>query len=332
MVNPSESSRRDFLRLAAAAGLLGPAALSCRGSDPVIPKAPPQPDHVGLGLAAMADVHKRGWVAGHFGASVLAAHYFCVDNKLDERTERAIRGHVDSFVAGNREREFPAPRPGPGAADPARIVEKLDGQISDLRSGGHNAIYVSLILRALRDRPEFATPSIVDGICRLLDVFGARSRLIGESEYNIEHPLPAYGGARDLAEATFRAILRPWDHVRAIGASGVIHWVTHAEALVTLEDLGYADTARRGYAAHRLHINGREVEDGGCEPQRDLPDWLGPGYWESDAPKKLFGGSYLAGHAFKLPHSLFRLLRRTDDQMLRNAAMTRAFKLTIPFE
>lgn len=61
-------------------------------------------------------------------------------------------------------------------------------------------------------------------------------------------------------------------------------------------------------------------------------DWLGPEYWESDAPRRVLGHTWFNGHSFKLPYSLFRLLRRTEDQALRNACLIRASKLSIPFE
>ena len=53
---------------------------------------------------------------------------------------------------------------------------------------------------------------------------------------------------------------------------------------------------------------------------------------ESDAPRKVQDDSWFFGHSFKLPYSLFRLLRRTRDQALRTAGLTRAAKLSIPFE
>ena len=144
--------------------------------------------------------------------------------------------------------------------------------------------------------------------------------------------MPAYGGPAGLAVATLRAMLRPWDHVREVGASGVLHWVTHAEALVTLEDLGYPEVARHGHAAHQMNVH-RPVEDrGGSPPDRPPVDWLGPAFWESDRPRRALRGSWLFGHSFKLPYSLFRLLRHVEDEALRTAALARAPLLTAPFE
>jgi len=332
-------SRRTFLRYAAAVGILGPAAVG-RGARPAAADEPPGDEpvpaatkaaHLAAGLVALSRVHPQGWVGGHFGAAVVASHYFCEDNDLDGRTARALRANVDAFLA-HRPDQFPKAGPGAGTADPVRIVERLDRQVHELRSGGHDKIFAALALRALKDLPEYATPAVVDGICRLLEVFAATARPVTASRYALEHPTEPYRGPADLAAATLRAMLRPWGHVRQVGTSGVLHWVTHAEALLTLEDLGYGEVARKGYAAHQLVHNRPVVDDGSRPPERPPVDWLGPAYWESDTPRRALDGSWLFGHSFKLPYSLFTLLRRVDDEALRSASLTRAALLSVPFE
>jgi hypothetical protein len=269
-------------------------------------------------------------VSGHSGAAVLAAHFLARTTPLDERTHRALRAQVDAFVERNKE-DFDEPSPGPGRADVGRLVETLDAQIGAFRGNGHDAIYGALALRALHEQPALATPAVLDGLCLVLAQIAARSP-VEETAWNQENPLPPYVESDAIAEITLRAILRPWNDVRRVGASGVLHWVTHAEALVTLDALGYPDLARRGHAAHRLHMNAHPPESGGRPPDRAAVEWTRPEYWESDAPRRLFGGTWLAGHAFKLPFSLFELLRRTDDPALRLSALVRASHLLVPFE
>ena len=262
-------SRRAFLGLAAAAGLLGPSVVArSAGSlafgapdDPVPAPSAPRPSLLALGLSSLRR-EQRTWVAGHAGATLIAAHYFAHDNALDERTARAHRAHVDAFVAKNPD-DYPKPEPGPGKADPGKIAETLDAHVHELRSGGHDAIYAALALRALRDLPEYATPSVVDGICRLIGQHVAAYQPVRTPPRLLERPVPPCESPEALAVATFRAVLRPWDHVRLVGASGVLHWITHAEALVTLEELGYKDVARHGYAAQQLNVHLREVRDEG---------------------------------------------------------------------
>jgi hypothetical protein len=288
-------------------------------------------DSIARGLTALSDAHRRGWLAGHSGAAVLAACYFSRDNELDERTARALQSNVDAFIARDPD-QFPMPSRDRATADPARIVEALDLHAHELRSGGHDTIYAALALRALRDVPELATPAVVDGIVSLLAAHVADRRPVAETDYQREHPLPAEAGAADLAALTFRAALRPWDDVRRIGASGVLHWITHADAVLTLAELGYADVASHACTALRLHVNQPVIAENGRAPARERVDWLAPDYWESAAPREAFGGTWLAGHAFKLPASAFRLARRVDDPELRQAALLRASELLIPFE
>jgi hypothetical protein len=271
-------------------------------------------------------------VPGHFGAAVISAHYFVLDNGLDERAAKAVTANAEAFIAKTPV-EFPEPDPGPGRSDPAKIVETLSPHVHEYRSGGHDTIYAALALRALRDAPDFATPAIVDGVCRLLDQHVAAYRPARPSEHQRANPLPPYGSKEGLATYTLRAILRPWDHVRDVGASGVLHWVTFAEALTTLEELGHEDVARRGHAAHQMQVNRPVERRGDRPPSRPEPlDWLSASFWESDVPRRAFDGSWLAGHSFKLPYSLFRLLRLVDDEELRTAALARASVLPMPFE
>jgi hypothetical protein len=335
----TDCSRRAFLGLAAAAGLLGPALVGGSAGAPAFgdpeepaPDPPPaRPSLLALGLTALAR-EQRTWVAGHAGASLIAAHYFAQDNKLDERTARAHRAHVDAFIAKNPD-DYPAPDPGPGKADPAKIAETLDKHVHELRSGGHDAIYAALALRALSDLPELATPSVVDGVCRLLGQHVGAYQPVRMPTHLREHPAPPCESPEELAVATFRGVLRPWDHVRLVGASGVLHWVTHAEALVTLEELGYKDVARHGYTAQQLNVHLRPLHDeGGRPPERPALDWLAAPYWESAAPRRLFRDSWLGGHAFKLPHSVLRLAQRVTDADLRRAGLQRSALLLVPFE
>src|ERR1700741_242576 len=114
------SSRRAFLRFAAAAGLAGAAGTACKAR--LLPKetakpAAATPPLLARGLAAMSRHHPGGWVPGHYGAALISAHYFVTDNGLDERAARAVEANAEAYVAKNPE-EFPEPDPGAGTASP----------------------------------------------------------------------------------------------------------------------------------------------------------------------------------------------------------------------
>ena len=62
-------------------------------------------------------------------------------------------------------------RPGPGRTNAGPILEQLSLHIGELRSGGHDAIFASLVLRVLRDHPELSTPKVVEGVVHMLRDF-----------------------------------------------------------------------------------------------------------------------------------------------------------------
>lgn len=331
----SDLSRRRFLRWAAAAGLVAPTLASLEGASRVLAAPDAEAPSLGddllaRGLAALAHAHHRGWARGHHGAAVIAAWCFQREHALDERTTAALRKQVEAFIVSRRA-EFPTPEPGPGTANPELLLEKLAEHVGELRSGGHDAIYTALALRALRHLPEYATPRILDGLVKLLAGFVRTLPAQPASAYHLEHPLPPYENADAIRRVTLEALLRPWRHVESEGAGVVVHWVTHADALVTLHELGYDEVARLGHAAHQQFINRPVGPDDLAEPEAEPVAWLQPGYWESDAPRTPQKNTWFFGHSFKLPYSLFRLLEGTTDGTLGVRALVRASKLHIPF-
>jgi len=83
-------------------------------------------------------------------------------------------------------------------------------------------------------------------------------------------------GIADLAQATLRAIQRPWSHLREVGMSGVLHWVTHAEALLTLEDLDlvYDQNSKVHEAPFQMKASGGVLLIDDFGRQRASPDQL----------------------------------------------------------
>ena len=340
----SPLSRRDVLRAAAAAGLTTPLLAAC-GDRPPPGAATPDTsasgasasgasslghDTLALGLMALAHAHHRGWARGHHGAAVIASYYFSREHELDERTLRALRGQVEAFVR-SRKKEFPPLRPGPGRADTGPILEQLSAHIHELRSGGHDAIYASLALRALQELPHYATPKVVDGIRKLLVSFVETLPVVEETPWQRTHEVPPFADAGELTTATLDGLLRPWEEVSELGAGQVVHWVTHADAVLTLGELGHESIARAAYGPHQRYLHHARGGGTGDGPAVETVDWLGPTYWESDAPRTPQKGTWFFGHSFKLPYSLLRLLRDERDAERRAACLHRASQLHVPF-
>jgi len=329
------ANRRAFLKLACALGPLGLAARALAAGRSEAFRRPAgaglDESYVRLALAQLSRAHEEGWTSGHHGAALLACHYFLVENDVDERTAAALRAQVERFVAFRAD-AFRLGDVGSGRARVRPIVEQLDAHVAELRSGGHDAIYAALALRALRDHEDLATRDVIHGIARTLKAFVGSQRPWRPTPFQEQNPMAPYEGADDLAAVTLRAMLRPWSAVLDLGSGNVVHWVTHADALITLEELGWQDVSRKGYTAHQLYVNRPVWDDGRSAGDVEPIDWLSADYWESDAPRRLQNGSWFFGHAFKFPYSLLRLLRRVDDPELERACLERATLLLKSFE
>ena len=65
----------------------------------------------------------------------------------------------------------PIPSESPQEAGIPAIAEALSGNIDKARESGHNAIFAAIAIRALHDHSQFATPTILEGIRRLIEGF-----------------------------------------------------------------------------------------------------------------------------------------------------------------
>ncbi len=330
-------SRRDFLRMAAAAGFLGPAPSFAPGGQDAAEEIVGK-EYLARGLAALSGAHRFPWNHAHHAAAVVAGYYFCRENTLDRRTRLAVKKQLDDFIAYRRAYLGSEPERGGKPAPPDPIVEILSQNLSRLRSGGHDAIYGGLALKALRDLPEMATAGTVDGVVRLIRRVLQELPAIEPTEVERDNPAAPYRGDQDVVDVTCEAILRPREGFAKAGLRGAgnaIHWVTHADALLTLSELGYADAAKAGHRAHRQYVPRAADEPGEAAPEAPaerFSDWLGAEFWEGREPRASQGGSWLFSHAFKFPYSLFRLLRKVGDPAKKARCVERGAWLAARFK
>ena len=132
------------------------------------------------GLNALARAHRMSAMAGHLGASLVAGSFLRKQSPaLDDEVYKGIGSDLDRVIRGESVfgakmtknsqmadselfEEFPKEKPSESLID--GIAEALAKNIETLRESGHNVIFASIAIHALKERPEFATPSIVDGI------------------------------------------------------------------------------------------------------------------------------------------------------------------------
>jgi hypothetical protein len=273
------------------------------------------------GLAALANTWRGYWGNGHFGAAAIAAYFFAHELELDEPTRAGLQAELDAFQAEGK--EFFGVETPKGEATPERVPEiakSLEECIDGLRGAGHNVIFASLALKAFHHAPALAKPQWIDGIIALDRHLRERFRPDAETAYNRAHPIAKWQTPRELIECALdRFVATP-----GYGAIGLIHGVTHADALAELWELGYESLAERGSAALKIQIN----MDPTPPPEGiDLAQPLSESpvlqkFWQNPAVRKHTWG--FRGHNFKFPYSYYRRRGALRDDALRKRCDERA--------
>ena len=254
-------------------------------------------DYLSKGLTALARAHRSNTMAGHLGAAVIAGHFISEQHgDLDEVVYRGIEKELDRIIAGESvfsprsktgisvpEMFQPFPNEAPDKSLVDGIAEALAGNIDRTRQSGHNVIFASSAIRALKLHPEFCTPSIAEGIRKLIAAFDGASpgsgyygqkkgRMNGRRvDLTDQAELARYTDVKSMAETVLEHLIAHGNETR-IGYGGLTHLINHAAALVELENFGYSDLAAKGLAAHHEHLKlWRSLPDVADEPGKSSP-------------------------------------------------------------
>lgn len=290
MHSPSESSsliRRDFLRLSTGviSGMIVPGLLSrsIGGEDVRAATANPiDESFLSRGLNALARAHHMSSMAGHLGASLIAG-YFVGEQRpnLDPAVYKGVSGDLARVLRGesvfgkkmsrkstlsDAELFEPFPKEKPDATLIDDIAEGLEKGIDQPRQSGHNVIFASLAIRALKHHPEHATPSIVDGIRKLMALFAnetpgsgyygkKRGRIHGNKiTLPDDDGTSIYNDMDAMTMAVLDEVINMAPETHRSGYGGMVHLINHAAAIVDLADHGYDELAQRAIQSHRQHL------------------------------------------------------------------------------
>jgi len=307
-------------------------------------------NHVPQGLRALSRAGGINTMAGHLGAALLAGYFFAEDHPgLPEEVHAGVQGELDRIMRGeeaiwyNQQKAgmpipelfqpFPDETPEKNRID--MIAKALAANIRGLHQSGHNVIFTSIALRALRDHPANATPSVLAGIVRLIKLFrGAppgrgnfgkgQGWIQGENvELSRETDFPPYDDIQAMIERTIDELVASAS-IRRQGFGGLHHLINHAAGLVELSLLGYRELARQGLAAHHHHVRLlRQLPDLDNEfgpVRRATYDPRTPAYWRQ---KDLRRDTAMLTHRIKTLYGFFTLVRFLDDQERRAKAEER---------
>jgi hypothetical protein len=276
------------------------------------------------GLTGMA--RAKGWFDAHWGAGILAGYYLCQDNSLGNATTAAIKNQLDAVIQKHGEQFLPFTEE---RSDKARIEEvpralrvAIDG---GLRAHGHAVIFASLSIRALRDVPQMAQPKIIQALCGLSHQIAK-----GKPQTPLD-PAFVYPDSKTMIEATLDSLVKFKDLLGrpSIRRPNFTHMVTHTEALLNLELMGYSDLAKMGHAGQKTHISSAVPAFEASEAEKytapSLLTLTQPEFWNDMKNQERWSqkwnqednpnGDWIAsGHLFKVLYSYHRLITRVPDR------------------
>jgi hypothetical protein len=292
------------------------------------------------GICGLANAHKAGTMAGHLGAAVVAGYFFGEDqNELPDQVYRGIEGELERIIAGEEGFWFnakkagitptqlfaPFPEDEPQAESIDSIVTALQRNVDETRQSGHNIIFASIAVRALKDHSQYATPQIVSGIRRLIEAFndahagrgyyGKQKSWLNGRQVQLpdDNSLPQYQSVPQMVDVMIQELIDT-AAIRRQGFGGLWHLINHAAAITELARLGYREVAVQALPAHHQHLR----------LWRSLPDVeqeLGPVVKADRDPRQ---AKYWQGmlkrdearltHRIKTLYGFYTLIRFIEDQ------------------
>lgn len=303
-------------------------------------------DYLGKGLIGLARAHGVNTMSGHLGAAVVAGYFIAEEHTdLDDEVYRGIEKALDRIIQGEsvfaprknspisvKEMFDPFPKEKPNENLIDGLAEALSENITETRQSGHNVIFASIAIRALKDHPDYATPSMTDGLRKLMRGFNgatpgngyygkAKGRIDGRKIALPKHDkFPPYADLTAMAKVVFDELIAHADE-RRVGFGGLVHIVNHAAALTELARYGYGELAKKGLAGHHQHMRLWKTlpnvadEPGQKNPTKHDHDPRKPAYWkdvEGDRePAQLT-------HRVKTRYGFDTLAELIEDPNLRN--------------
>jgi hypothetical protein len=291
------------------------------------------------GLCGLARAHQANAFAGHLGAAVVAGYFLGEDQPdLDPRVNTALEGELDRIIQGDEALWYdpkkagitipelfkPFPDEPPQEEQIATLAQTLSANITKTRQSGHNVIFAATAIRALHDHPQYATPSIISGISKLIAGFNGavpgrgyygkqRGWIVGDKVTLEPDDLQPYQDEQAMIDLVIDDLIRSAS-VRRRGFGGLFHIINHATGLTELSRFGYKDLARQGMAAHHHHVRlWRSLPNVAAElgPLKQAEhDPRTPAYWQQENESQW---SARLTHRIKTLYGFFSLLRHVED-------------------
>lgn len=303
-------------------------------------------DFLDQGVRGLANAHKAGTMAGHLGAAVAAGYFFGEDQSdLPQAVFVGIQGELERIIRGEEAIWFDAKKAGiapselferlpkeePDANAIGSIVAALQNNVGETRQSGHNVIFASIAVRALRDHAGYAAPSAIAGIRKLIAGFdkahagrgyyGKEKGWLNGNQVKLaaDNNFPKYESLRQMVDVTIGELIAT-AAIKKQGFGGLWHIINHAAAIAELDRFGYNGLARKALPAHHQHIRlWRSLPDVESELGAVLKaehDPRDPVYWEG----MLKRDEARLTHRIKTLYGFYTLRRFIEDKDVRKKA------------
>ncbi|MDX2370820.1 MAG: hypothetical protein QNK36_20860 [Colwellia sp.] len=250
-----------------------------------------------IGLANAGALNGGNWFVGHFGAEVLSLAFLLLNKRVEKSAEQLVLDRIEE-VLETQDQFFETPLPQVNAAKSFGLEDfenAVENCISNLYVDGHHTIYSALALRGFSEYPELARPEIIQGLIALLDACEAAGfdRFYGLDHESFSNKILlekfAFNSPLDAAEVALAQHREVITDREAAGkfyffSGSRLHLVTHAQALLELDQLGYANLVKSGlpgFTKHCICIDASAVPQG-AEPYK-VKQPLDPrqaGFWQ----------------------------------------------------
>lgn len=301
------------------------------------------------GLYGLANAHKAGTLAGHLGAAVVAGYLFGEDQSdFADEVFHGVEGEMKRIIAGEEAIWWNVKKAGIAPADLFKplsreeskpetiptiptIVDALRKNVSELRESGHNVIFASIAIRALKDHEDFATPEVVGGICKLIEgfdtahpgrgYFGKERGWVNGSKVELaaDEDFPPYASIQEMSEVTVRELIATAP-IKKQGFGGLWHVINHAAAIVEMDRFGLRELAQKALPAHHRHIrlwrSLPNVEGELGAVQKADHDPRDPAYWKG----MLKRDEARLTHRIKTLYGFYTIRRSVEDEATRKKA------------
>lgn len=200
---------------------------------------------------------------GHLGAAMIAAGLLRRDLDLSPTANDELSRCVESLKADD-EWSLMNPKKAGSDGDLRTFLDAVNDAARNLSRSGHGVIYGMLILRALEEADDLATPTLYGALTNLIrsgDAERPDPRYFGVpwNYQSIDPPddvIPRYSDDDTMLRVTFDELDELYDDADVDGVyyyfSGErLHNLTYAHAIVELNRLGYSEITQSAYVTHR---------------------------------------------------------------------------------